>query len=66
MSTDENNDSQLDIDSVLKRLLADPGKLVQLHEEEMNILCDKSQDIFLKQPMLLELNAPIKICGNFN
>jgi serine/threonine-protein phosphatase PP1 catalytic subunit len=39
-------------------------KFVQMSEEEMNLLCDKSKDIFLNQPMLLELIAPIKICGN--
>ncbi len=44
---------------------SDPkGKLVQISEQEMNILCNKSKEIFLSQPMLLELEAPIKIFGN--
>ena len=63
MSAD-GNDSQLDIDNLLERLLADPGKPVQMSEQEMNLLCAKAKDIFLNQPMLLELKAPIKICGN--
>jgi serine/threonine-protein phosphatase PP1 catalytic subunit len=35
-----------------------------MSEQEMNFLCNKSKEIFLRQPMLLELEAPIKICGN--
>ena len=42
-----------------------PGKLVEMSEQEMYHLCDKSKDIFLSQPMLLELKAPINICGTF-
>jgi Serine-threonine protein phosphatase N-terminal domain len=33
-------------------------------EQEMNQLCDKAKKIFLRQAMLLELEAPINICGN--
>jgi serine/threonine-protein phosphatase PP1 catalytic subunit len=29
-------------------------------------LCAKSRDIFLEQPVLLELTAPIKICGDIH
>lgn len=42
-----------------------PGKQVQLSEQEIRYLCVKSRQIFLSQPILLELEAPIKICGNF-
>ncbi len=85
-----NNDSQVDIDNLLERLLEGlsiiiflsiiliiqysfflevrechpRGKFVQMSEEEINFLCEKSKDIFLNQPMLLELEPPIKICGN--
>ena len=27
-------------------------------------LCNKARDVLLEQPMLLELGAPIKICGD--
>jgi hypothetical protein len=37
---------------------------VQLSEAEIRQLCLTSKDIFLAQPNLLELEAPIKICGN--
>ena len=38
-------------------------KTVQLTENEVRGLCVKSRDIFLGQPILLELEAPLKICG---
>lgn len=40
-----------------------PGKTVQLTESEIRGLCLKSREIFLSQPILLELEAPLKICG---
>jgi serine/threonine-protein phosphatase PP1 catalytic subunit len=42
-----------------------PGKQVQLQEYEIKFLCTKARDIFINQPILLELEAPIKICGSF-
>jgi serine/threonine-protein phosphatase PP1 catalytic subunit len=63
------DDFQLDIDNLLERLLEvrgchSPDKFVQISEQEIIILCNKSKEIFLRQPVLLELEAPIKICGN--
>lgn len=40
-----------------------PGKPVHLEEYEIKYLCLKARDIFINQPILLELEAPIKICG---
>jgi len=40
-----------------------PGKAVNLTEDELKHLCTKSREIFISQPNLLELEAPIKICG---
>ena len=54
------------LDSIVRRLLevkGRPGKQVQLAEPEIKQLCVVSRDIFLRQPNLLELEAPIKICG---
>lgn len=42
-----------------------PGKTVQMSESEVRGLCLKSREIFLQQPILLELEAPLKICGKF-
>lgn len=44
---------------------AKPGKNVQLQENEIRGLCLKSREIFLSQPILLELEAPLKICGKW-
>ncbi|KAI4980292.1 hypothetical protein ZWY2020_020777 [Hordeum vulgare] len=35
---------------------------VQLFDEEIRRLCTSRQDVFLSQPNLLELEAPIKVC----
>ncbi|CAN1765964.1 Serine/threonine-protein phosphatase PP1 [Linum perenne] len=53
------------LDDIIRRLLevrGKPGKQVQLSESEIRQLCSTSREIFLQQPNLLELEAPIKIC----
>merc|ERR1712227_500749 len=61
---------KLNIDSIIARLLevrgSRPGKNVQLSENEIRGLCLKSREIFLSQPILLELEAPLKICGDIH
>ncbi|KAL5734623.1 hypothetical protein ACOSP7_032484 [Xanthoceras sorbifolium] len=58
------------LDDIINRLTgvrsARPGKQVQLSESEIKQLCVASRDIFLKQPNLLELEAPMKICGDIH
>ncbi|KAL2661835.1 hypothetical protein AAZV13_02G005400 [Glycine max] len=57
------------LDGIISRLLqvrVRPGKQVQLSEAEIRQLCAVSRDIFLKQPNLLELEPPIKICGDIH
>lgn len=58
------------LDDIINRLLEvrsmRPGKQVQLSEAEIRQLCHASREIFLQQPNLLELEAPIKICGTFS
>ncbi|XKL64321.1 hypothetical protein PGB90_004407 [Kerria lacca] len=60
----------LNIDKIISVLLevrgARPGKNVQLSENEIRGLCIKSREIFLSQPILLELEAPLKICGDIH
>lgn len=56
------------LDDIINRLLevrGRVGKQVQLSESEIRQLCQVSREIFLQQPNLLELEAPIKICGIF-
>ena len=43
-----------------------PGTLVTLTEAEIKLLCTRARPILLQQPMLLELEAPIKICGDIH
>jgi len=40
-------------------------KTVQLKLEEVRNLCLRSREIFMSQPTLLELDAPLTICGKF-
>ncbi|KAI5643230.1 calcineurin-like phosphoesterase domain-containing protein [Phthorimaea operculella] len=61
---------ELNVDSLIHRLLevrgCRPGKTVQMSESEVRGLCTKSREIFLQQPILLELEAPLKICGDIH
>ena len=61
--------SEIDVDTVIEQLLSvrgsRPGRQVNLTENEIRWLCIKARDIFAAQPVLLELEAPIKICGEF-
>lgn len=45
---------------------ARPGKQVTLTEGEIRWLCIRSREVFMTQPVLLELEAPIKICGDIH
>lgn len=52
------------LDDIIRRLLEGRGgKQVQLSEAEIRHLCVNARQIFLSQPNLLRLSAPIRICG---
>ena len=59
-----------DVDKIIEKLLEvrgkRPGKTVNLLESEIRQLCLKSKEIFTSQPILLELEAPIKIVGDIH
>ncbi|KAK2196610.1 bifunctional Metallo-dependent phosphatase-like/Serine-threonine-specific protein phosphatase-bis(5-nucleosyl)-tetraphosphatase/Calcineurin-like phosphoesterase domain [Babesia duncani] len=61
---------ELDVDGIIERLLEvrgnRPVKSVQLSEDEIRGLCTRSREIFLSESILLELEAPIKICGDIH
>jgi serine/threonine-protein phosphatase PP1 catalytic subunit len=61
---------QAQLDDIIERLLdvrnGRPGKQVQLAENEIRLLCLTAKEIFMSQPNLLELEAPIKICGMYH
>lgn len=57
----------LDLDSLLKKMVETRGKRVKevpMTEEEIMELIRRAREIFLAQPMLLELEPPLKICGD--
>ena len=58
------------VDAMITKLLEvrgkKPGKNVQLSAEDIQHLCQRSRELFISQPNLLELEAPIKICGKFH
>eukprot|EP00976_Prorocentrum_cordatum_P020272 411828-Prorocentrum_minimum.AAC.1 len=58
------------LDDIISRLLdvrnGRPGKPVQLTENDIRQLCMAAREIFQAQPNLLELEAPIKICGDIH
>ncbi|KAF8007271.1 hypothetical protein BT93_K1313 [Corymbia citriodora subsp. variegata] len=55
------------LDDILRRLLEGKGgKQVQLSEAEIRQLCINARQIFLSQPNLLALHAPIRICGDIH
>lgn len=60
-------DVKVDVDHIIEQLLSvrggRPGRQVNLSEMEIRWLCVKSKELFSQQPILLELEAPIKICG---
>lgn len=59
-----------EVDVIIDKLLevrgSKPGKRVNLSEGEIRGLCNKAREIFISQPILLELEAPIKVCGDIH
>jgi serine/threonine-protein phosphatase PP1 catalytic subunit len=57
------------LDSIIERLVdarsGRPGRAVALTEAEIRSLCNTARDVLMAQPNLLELEAPIKICGEY-
>ena len=60
----------LNIDHIIDKLISvkkeKPGKLVNLKEVEIIGLCTLAREIFMDQPVFLELEAPVKICGDIH
>ena len=70
MAAASSSSSSLDVDAIINKLLevrgSRPGKQVNLLEAEIRGLCTSAREIFMHQPVLLELEAPIKICGDLH
>ncbi|XP_022719453.1 serine/threonine-protein phosphatase PP1 isozyme 9-like [Durio zibethinus] len=55
------------LDDIIRRLLEGRGsKQVQLSEGEIRQLCVNARQIFLSEPNLLQIHAPIRICGDIH
>jgi len=62
--------SDFDVDKLIDKLLevktSKPGKQVNLTEAEIKGLCNAAREVFVNQPILLELEAPLKVCGDIH
>ncbi|KAJ6851396.1 serine/threonine-protein phosphatase PP1 isozyme 3-like [Iris pallida] len=57
------------LDDIIRRLRDDDRSATHnflLSESEVRQLCMAASDIFLKQPILLQLSAPIMVCGDIH
>lgn len=61
------SNTELDVDKIIDKLLevkgSKPGKQVNLAETDIKNLCNAAREILTSQPILLELEAPLKVCG---
>ncbi len=61
---------EIDIGSIINRLLEvkhfKPDKVVKLQEGEILGLIRMAKDVFMQQNMLVEVRAPVKICGDIH
>lgn len=59
---------KIDVSDIITRLLekrnSPPGSRVELKINEVKYLIEKSREIFISQPVLLDLEAPLKIVGD--
>lgn len=65
------NGGQLDIDDALEQLVKlknrqPSAQNCYLHPSTVEAMCFRSRDIFLEQDMLLELEAPLNLCGDIH
>lgn len=54
------------IDNLLSARNKRPGTPVDISVQDATNLCNQAREVLLSQPMLLELGAPIKICGDIH
>ncbi|XP_022241726.1 serine/threonine-protein phosphatase PP1-gamma catalytic subunit B-like isoform X2 [Limulus polyphemus] len=69
MSNRMNYRNELNVDKIIEQLLSVRNSLekqVQLPEHQIRQLCQVSREIFLNQPMLVELEAPVNIVGDIH
>jgi len=61
---------KIDVNDIIARLLekrnAPPGSRVDLKIQEIKYLIEKAREIFINQPVLLDLEAPLKVVGDIH
>jgi len=61
---------ELNVDEIIEKCFEakgmKPGKLVQVVEPQLKALCIRMREVALGQSALLELEAPLKICGDIH
>ena len=55
---------KLDVDAIIHQALHSGGKNMKVKEKDISTLLKLAREIFMEQPVFLELEAPIKICGD--
>ena len=54
-------------DTIIRKLLNfSPNTRINITEEEIYFLCSTVQKIFEEQNMLIEINAPVIVCGDIH
>ena len=60
----------MNVETIIEKLLSvrgnKPGKQVDLKEDEIKFLIEKSSQIIKEQKMLVELEAPLHVCGDIH
>jgi serine/threonine-protein phosphatase PP1 catalytic subunit len=60
----------LNVDNIIDQCLEArgqrPGQLMQVAEGQLKALCTKVREVLLSQSSLVELEAPVKICGDIH
>jgi serine/threonine-protein phosphatase PP1 catalytic subunit len=56
-----------ELDKIIDKLLSvrgcKPGKQINLTEGEVKYICNSVTEVLMAQPVLLELEAPMRVCG---
>ena len=58
--------TRLDVDAIINQMINSGGRNVKIREKDISMLCKITREIFMEQPVFLELEAPIKICGKYH
>jgi len=65
----DENGAETDIDVIIDKLLAvrkrhPSGQIVRLTPGTVEFLCCRAREVFMEQSMLLEVEAPLNLCGD--